>query len=237
MTIIQDFIPPGVRNRPGRPNAMTHITIHNTGNSAATAGARNHAAYLKAGAINVPVSWHYTVDDKEVIQHLPDNEFGYHAGSKGNPVSIGIEVCMNAGGDLLKATDLTVTLCAYLCNKYGISPENIKQHNDWDGKNCPQKIRAGQPYNWQEFIMRVREALADLNQPAPDNQPAAPDIPKEDTPSEWAKTACIAAVTSGLIAGDGQGWYGWKEPVTLERLLVILSKPEFDGFVKAARGG
>ena len=216
VNIIQDLIPQGRRNRPGRVNAATHITIHNTGNTARTATARNHAAYLKAGAADVPVSWHYTVDDKEVIQHLPDHELGYHAGSRGNPVSIGIEICMNDGGDLLKATDSAAELTAWLCGTHGIPVENVVQHNHWDGKNCPQLLRAGKPYGWLTFLEKVRG-------PAP-QPPAPPEPPPSDTPSAWAADACARAVESGLIAGDGKGWFGWREPVTLERLLVILEK-------------
>jgi hypothetical protein len=27
-----------------------------------------------------------------------------------------------------------------------------------------------------------------------------------------------------LILGDGEGWFGWQEPVSLERLMVIMDK-------------
>ena len=50
-----------------------------------------------------------------------------------------------------------------------------------------------------------------------------------DTPSAWAAEACLKAVDSGLILGDGDGWYGWKEPLTLERMLVIFDKLELLG--------
>jgi N-acetylmuramoyl-L-alanine amidase len=213
LNIIQDLIPQGRRNRPGRANSMTHITIHNTGNPARTAGARNHAAYLKAGAADVPVSWHYTTDDKEVIRHLPDNELGFHAGSRGNPVSVGIEICMNEGGDLLRATDHAVSLTAMLCKKYNIPVANIVQHHHWTGKICPQMIRAGRPYSWETFLQKVRAAMAPPPLPA-----------MKDTPSAWAAAACHKAVRSGLVAGDGQGRFGWRDPVTLEQLIVLLDK-------------
>jgi N-acetylmuramoyl-L-alanine amidase len=219
-TIIQDLIPQGRRNRPGKTNPCNYITIHNTGNAAKTAGARNHAAYLKGdAAANAPVSWHYTTDDKEIIQHLPDNETGYHAGdSKGNGQSIGIEICMNEGGDLRKATDNAVWLTAELCRKYNISLDRVVQHNVWWGKDCPQMLRQGKPYSWDTFLQKVRETLTEA---AADPEPQAL---AEDIPSDWGKAACDKAVKTGLILGDGKGRYGWKEPVTLERLLVILDK-------------
>ena len=95
LNIIQDFIPVGRRNRPGRANPMRYVTIHETGNANRGAGARNHAGYLKNDAANIPVSWHYTVDDRETYQHLPETEDAFHAGDgagAGNRQSIGIEI-------------------------------------------------------------------------------------------------------------------------------------------------
>jgi hypothetical protein len=61
MNIIQDFIPAGRKNRPGRVNPINYITIHNTGNTSKGAGAKNHASYVKGTAAeNRPVSWHYS---------------------------------------------------------------------------------------------------------------------------------------------------------------------------------
>jgi N-acetylmuramoyl-L-alanine amidase len=163
MNIIQDLIPVGRRNRPGRSNPMKYITIHNTGNTGKGAGAKNHAAYVKSEtAANAPVSWHYTVDDNDIYQHIPDNEDAFHAGDgtgDGNRKSIGIEICMNSDGDLLKATDRAAELAAFLCGKYDIPVENVVQHNHWSGKNCPQMLRQGKPYNWDTFIGKVKASL------------------------------------------------------------------------------
>ena len=228
MNITQDFIPVGRRNRPGKTNLCSTITIHNTGNSAKTAGAKNHAAYLKAGAADVPASWHYTVDDKEIIQHLPDTETAIHAGSStGNASSIGIEICMNEGGDLLKATDNAVELTAELCRRHGLTVDKVVQHNVWWGKDCPQMLRQGKPYTWDTFLRKVGEYLAPLQEGGgreADRGSAPSEREARDEPSDWARAVCEQAVTSGLIKGDGKGWFGWREPVSLERLLVILHK-------------
>ncbi|MDR2577970.1 MAG: peptidoglycan recognition protein family protein [Chitinispirillales bacterium] len=160
MNIIQDFVPAGRRNRPGKPNPMKYITIHNTGNASKGAGAKAHAAYIKGdAAANVPASWHYSVDDSNIYQHLPDNETAWHAtdgNGPGNSQSIAIEICMNSDSDLLKATDNAAGLAASLCKKYGIPVENVVQHNEWyPKKNCPQMIREGKPYDWGVFRGRV----------------------------------------------------------------------------------
>jgi len=152
---------------------MNFITIHETGNTSRGAGARNHANYLKGdAAAGLPVSWHYTTDDREIYQHLPENEDAFHAGDgggNGNRQSIGIEICVNSDGDFQKAIDRTVELVAEICRRRSIPIENIRQHNSWSGKNCPQNIRAGRPHTWEVFIDKVRANLT----PAP-TQPAEP---------------------------------------------------------------
>ena len=177
MNIIQDFIPIGRKNRPSRANPMKYITIHNTGNPDKGAGAKNHAAYAKSdGAANVPVSWHYTVDEQVIYQHLPDKEDAYHAGDgggNGNRQSIGIEICMNSDGDLRGATDNAAWLTAQLCKKYGIPAENIVQHNRWSGKDCPKMLRSGKPYDWNTFISKVKK---ELSLPAATPAPEPPRI-------------------------------------------------------------
>ena len=93
--IIQDLIPKGRRNRPGYKLTPKYITIHDTANTQTGADARAHANYLK-NSPNLEASWHFTVDDKVIIQHLPLSENGWHAGDgangTGNRQSIGIEI-------------------------------------------------------------------------------------------------------------------------------------------------
>jgi len=160
MNIIQDFIPLGRRNRPAGRNGLRFITIHNTGNANRGANARAHAAYLRGDtAANMPVSWHYTVDDIEIFQHLPDNETAFHAGDgngPGNTQSIGIEICENSDGNLLVATNNAANLAAELCKRHGIPIENVVQHNRWSGKDCPHLLRRNRPYSWAEFINKIR---------------------------------------------------------------------------------
>ena len=168
LNIIQDFIPKGRLNRPGRINPMKFITIHNTGNAGRGANAKAHANYIKSdAAAERPASWHYTVDEFGAYQHLPDNEDAFHAGDgggNGNRQSIGIEICMNSDGDLLKATDNAALLTADLCKKYGIPIQNIRQHFNWSGKNCPQMIRARKPYDWDTFIDKVKMFLEPIKE-------------------------------------------------------------------------
>ena len=94
MEIQKDFIP--IENKTSRPRyAMKpqYITIHNTGNSSKGANAEMHTQYVD----NTPeyLSWHFTVDDKNIFQDLPLDETAWHAGEgegDGNMKSIGIEI-------------------------------------------------------------------------------------------------------------------------------------------------
>ena len=191
MTIIQDFIPKGRKNRPGKTNPMKYITIHNTGNTAKGSTAKSHASYIKGDtAANAPVSWHYTVDEAGAYQHLPDNETAYHAGDGsglGNTQSIGIEICENSDGNLLLATDNAARLVAQLCSAYKIPAEHIVQHFFWSGKDCPSRLRRSQPYSWHTFLSKISDYT---------------EKPKTKSPEE---ITVDNALEIGII-GDGAYW-------------------------------
>ena len=142
-----------------------YITIHNTGNTKVSADAERHAIYMQGSGKNSTASYHYVVDDKEIYRLLPDNEVAWHAGDgedgTGNRESLAIEICENADGNLLNATNNAVELTAYLMKLYNIPLSNVVQHNYWSGKDCPNRIRKGDPYNWQAFLNKVQIALND----------------------------------------------------------------------------
>ncbi|MCQ2818213.1 MAG: N-acetylmuramoyl-L-alanine amidase [archaeon] len=54
------------------------ITIHDTGNDGKGANAHAHAEYVTTS--QVEASWHFTIDDNEIYQHMPIDEVAYHAG-------------------------------------------------------------------------------------------------------------------------------------------------------------
>lgn len=159
----------GRKNRPGGANPNSYITIHETGNRAKGADAVAHGNYLDSAAgENALVSWHYTVDDHAIIQHLPDGETAYHAGDgrtgPGNATSIGIEICVNAGGDFETAKANAAALVRLLMAEHGIPIDHVVQHNHWNGKDCPQTIRAT-PGGWESFLALCRgEEAGDVSE-------------------------------------------------------------------------
>ena len=160
MNIIQKLIPTKyARIRPGIKMTPKYITIHETGNTLKGANAKAHANLLYNGNQERVASWHFTVDDKEIYQHLPTNEVGYHAGDgsgPGNRQSIGIEICVNSDGNFEKAKANAAWLVRYLMQKHNIPIGNVVQHNKWSGKNCPANLRKS---GWSAFINLVKNGV------------------------------------------------------------------------------
>lgn len=223
ITIQQYIIPAGRRNRPGGSNPDTYITIHETGNSSAGADAAAHGAYLASSAGEASLtSWHYTVDDHAIVQHLPDNETAYHAGDgaggPGNAQSIGIEICVNSDGDFEAAKANAAALVRLLMAEHGIPLANMVQHNHWNGKNCPATIRAT-PGAWEAFL-----ALCGGESEEP-QKPDEPQQPATDKPADWAARSWEKAVKK--IGTDGKPILDGTRPadsISRQELAVVLDR-------------
>ena len=142
-------------------NPRIYITIHETANTSRGANAEMHARYINNGS---SATWHYTVDDKEVVQHYLDTRQCWHAGDgggAGNTQSIGIEICVNSDGNFSKTIDNAVDLVKMLMGKYKIPLSNVVQHNHWSGKDCPRNLRHGtKGINWNQFKARLSTTAA-----------------------------------------------------------------------------
>lgn len=169
--ITKKFIPEGRKNRPGKIMLPIYITVHDTANPGATAA--NHADYLLSDAAAAkPVSWHFTVDNQAIFQHLPINETAYHAGDgngPGNTQSIGIEICEFVQGDI-KALEQrhqaelnAIRLIVHLIKTVPSLNNNlqcIKQHNFFSpGQNCPRVLRQGN--RWKDFLKLINVFIAE----------------------------------------------------------------------------
>lgn len=186
MEIIQNIIPENRGNRPSFFMLPKYITIHDTANPNATAIAHGHYLARNSIAERLPVSWHFTVDDTNIVQHLPLNESAWHAGDglngTGNRKSIGVEICEFTDiNKRYKAEKNAVYLVVYLVNELSISINNIVQHNYWTGKDCPRVLR-GKPNGWNNFIEAVRKNMEE----------------KQDVP-EWKKKGLEWLEKNGLI--------------------------------------
>ena len=166
--VIKKLLPDNIAGKSYKKsnNNIQWIIIHNMG------GGTNSGSYSwwAKGAGGANTSAHYCVDDKEIWQTLEDKWTGHHAGSpkKGyygadrgasNSNSIGIEVADHASVDKDKAVELTIELTRYLCKKYSISVDNVIQHYDVSGKNCPEWIRANNKWNYIKKEVKDRNEL------------------------------------------------------------------------------
>lgn len=151
-TVIVDIIPKtNPKIRPARKMNPTYITDHDTGNAGRGADAEMHNRYIHNMASYNPkdtshISWHITVDERFIYQHIPFDENAWHCGDgsgskSGNMTSIGVEKTMNVDGDREKVEDNAVALHVYLLkNVIKKSPANVVPHQHWSGKFCPAVI-------------------------------------------------------------------------------------------------
>lgn len=155
MEIRQRLIPKQFKQiRPQIRMKPQYITVHETDNHDKGANAEAHARLLERGNSRV-ASWHYTVDEKGAIQHLPDTEVAWHSGDggkgKGNRESIGIEICVNKDGDFTKAKENAIILIQRLMKHYTIPISRVVPHKHWNGKNCPERLLK----EWNGFIREI----------------------------------------------------------------------------------
>lgn len=134
----------------------TRIVVHNTANDAS---ARNEIAYMTNN--DYETSFHYAVDDVEIVQGIEEDRNAWHAGDGngvGNREGIGIEICYSlSGGERFdKAEDNAVDLIVDIMNRYGFSIEQVTKHQDYSGKYCPHRTLDN---GWERFINKIQNRL------------------------------------------------------------------------------
>lgn len=170
-------------------NNRTSITVHETANTSRGANAAAHANLQSNGNAR-SASWHYQVDDREVVQSFPDSVRCWHAGTAtGNNSSIAIEICVNSDGDYDKALANAAALVRDLRAQYGLGRNAVVQHHNWSGKNCPSRLRAsGQ---WTQFVAST--------DPDGKTKPPAPGGNTDQAASGGGRS--VSAMASEVIAG------------------------------------
>lgn len=133
------------------------IVVHNTGNNAS---AKNEIAYMISN--NNEVSFHYAIDDKEIVQGIPENRNAWHAGDggkgSGNRKGIAIEICYSlSGGDkFVKAEKLAAQFIASKLKEKGWGIDKVKKHQDFSRKYCPHRTL---DMGWQRFINMIKSYM------------------------------------------------------------------------------
>ena len=133
------------------------IVVHNTANDAT---ARNEVEYMKNN--NNTVSFHYSIDDKEIVQGIEENRNAWHAGDgrngKGNRHGIAIEICYSkSGGERFDLAEKNaVKFIAEKLKEKGWGIDKVKKHQDFNGKYCPHRTL---DLGWERFLNMIREEL------------------------------------------------------------------------------
>lgn len=140
-------------SRPGTAlEKVNGIVIHYTANPGATAIAnRNYFENLK-DTHTTKASSHFVVGlEGEIVQCIPTAEIAYASNDR-NSDTISIECCYkNEDGSFEQATyDSVIRLTAWLCEKFGLTSEDVIRHYDVTGKNCP-KYFVEHESAWEDF--------------------------------------------------------------------------------------
>ena len=154
-----------------------YITVHNTANDAS---AENEIAYMTNN--NNETSYHFAVDDIQVVQGLPLDRNGWHCGDgngTGNRKSIGIEICYSKSGGsrFEKAEKNAIELIASLLKERGWGIDRVKKHQDWSGKYCPHRTL---DMGWNRFIKMIEAKLETSSSNALNSQPTTKNVTKNE---------------------------------------------------------
>lgn len=152
------------------PYSMTpeFIVVHNTANDAS---AQNEVKYMISN--NNQVSFHFAVDDKEIVQGLPLDRNAWACGDgangKGNRKGIQIEICYSKSGGVRfeNAEKNAAKFIAQLLKERGWGVDKVKKHQDFSNKYCPHRTL---DKGWASFVNMVKDYLNELNHPVQSTQ-------------------------------------------------------------------
>lgn len=159
-----------------RPGIKRHLpgdwVQHETANMSPGADAEMHARFLERGApndqgVSQQLSYHFTVDDGQIIQLIPIDEVTWQAADGSGPGNMGgisCELCVNAGIDTAKARHNAEALCGGVLKALVMGPEHIKRHWDFNGAlppslrhHCPDEMMT-ENY-WPTFVANAAKII------------------------------------------------------------------------------
>ena len=186
------------------PYAMTptRIVIHNTANDASAA---DEIAYMHRN--NKEISFHFAVDDKEIVQGITLDRNAWHASDgngKGNREGIAIEICYSkSGGERFETAQKNAAeLTAKLLKDYGWGIDKVTKHADYVKKHCPH--RTLDSYGWDYFINLVKGYMGE-DKPTPAPAPTKPDVIYQvwdDVKNKWLPNVKNDSDYAGIFGHD-----------------------------------
>lgn len=183
------------------PYSMTpeFIVVHNTANDAS---AQNEVTYMVSN--NNQVSFHFAVDDKEIVQGLPLDRNAWACGDgangKGNRKGIQIEICYSKSGGARfeNAEKNAAKFIAQLLKERGWGVDKVKKHQDFSNKYCPHRTL---DKGWASFVNMVKDYLNELNKPAQTTQTSSiyvgDKVKVKSTATHYATGQSMASFVKG----------------------------------------
>ena len=214
---------------PGRTQPIRFLVLHYTAGRNDTAA--GNVRYFRDNLTGS--SAHYFVDDGGWLQSVDDRDTAWSVGTAGtytqkhpqcrNGNSISIEMCCRYQNGKYLITPATennaLRLTGILMQRYKIPAENVLRHWDVVNKPCPGPWVEDES-RWSAFQKRLKEELEMTKEELLSTAGTG------DQPSTWAKEATDWAKEKGIFAGDGEGNYGWQQPITREALAQVLQRLE-----------
>lgn len=193
------------------PMEAEFYVVHNTDNDAPAA---NEVAYMIRN--DNTVSFHYAVDDTQVVQGIPEDRNAWHCGDggqgEGNRKGIGVEICWSLSGGVrfAQAERNAAKFLARGLREKGWGMDRVRKHQDFNGKNCPARTME---LGWERFLDMIREEMTAL------------DTGFRDVPGDaWYAEEVAYSAGLGLMVGKAEGIFDPEAPVTRAELAAVAAR-------------
>ena len=173
------------------------IVVHNTANDAS---AQNEVSYMINNKNQV--SFHYAIDNQEVVQGLPIDRNAWACGDgangNGNRKGIQVEICYSksGGGRFDQAEKNAAHFIANLLRERGWGIEKVKKHQDFSNKYCPHRTL---DKGWNGFIQMIQSYLNDVPTISSQGFKVGDQVKVKATATTYATGQTIASFVKGSI--------------------------------------
>lgn len=251
LKVVQNLTPYNFTDASRGKGDIKYIVIHYFGSLGTARSVANYFASKYRGAsahysLDEGDTVYQSVREEDIAWHCGTTGAYVHPYCR-NRNSIGIEVRpykldpSTAASAMVRdwyftpeIVDNLVEFTRALMAKYDIPPENVVRHYDVTGKWCPrpfmgndtneyygtsgneqwERFKARLVANEEDFDMEINEARRQLTTCAGTG----------DNPSAWARESAEFCKERGIFNGDGEGNYGWQQPITREAVACIIHR-------------
>lgn len=173
------------------------IVVHNTANDAT---AENEVAYMIRNKNQV--SFHYAVDDQEVVQGIPITRNAWACGDgangKGNRKGIQVEICYSKSGGTRfdQAEKNAAHFIANLLRERQWGIEKVKKHQDFRNKYCPHRTL---DKGWNGFLQMIKSYLNDIPITSSSGFKVGEKVRVKESATQYATGQALAWFVKGSI--------------------------------------